>query len=270
MKSRVVTSIRLAIESLLDRLRENSLFRSISRRYGRRYWQLPRLLRRRLYFEASASSLPGARTWKFGRGEMVEAAAGIAKIDTPLDEQRMVARPFKTRPPAVTRLDEAWLVGKYAAPITPRGRLILSAFRDEPGILGLETHPDIEAWLLTPDAAKAELPELEHVWPMVNRLQGNYYHWLIEWCGRLEQIEAYGAQVGNLPRLLIPEKGPDYIRASLKLLGFAPETWIPWSESSAPRKIHGLVLPSFRGSSLGASPASLQWLRRRFLGAAGS
>jgi hypothetical protein len=210
--------------------------------------------------------LRGARTWRFGRGENVPRADAIDAIETPTLGHLLVAHPFRTSAPFVSRLEAAWLVGKYASPVTLDGHLILSAFRDEPRMLGLEQHPDLESWLTAPSRI-SEFPELENIWPMANRLQTNYFHWLIEWCGRLELIEAYRDQTGCTPKLLIPETAPKYLRESLALLGFGSESWIPWNENSAPRKVRNLVLPSFRGTTVAQSPAALQWLRRRFLSA---
>jgi hypothetical protein len=211
--------------------------------------------------------LRGARTWRFGHGENVPRADAIDAIEKPTLGHLLAAPPFRTGAPFVSRLEAAWLVGKYASPVTLDGHLILSAFRDEPRMLGLEQHPDLESWLTAPSRI-SELPELENVWPMTNRLQTNYFHWLIEWCGRLELIEAYRDQTGCAPKLLIPEAAPKYLRESLTLLGFGSEHWVPWDENSAPRKVCHLVLPSFRGTTVAQSPAALQWLRRKFLGAA--
>lgn len=194
----------------------------------------------------------------------------IDAVEKPTLGHLLAAQPFRIRAPFVTRLDEAWLVGKYASPVTMDGRLILSAFRDEPRMLGLEQHPDLEAWLKAPMNREPELPDLEHVWPAVNRLQTNYYHWLIEWCGRLELIEAYRDQTGCAPKLLVPETAPTYLRESLALLGFGPDSWITWTENSSPRKVRNLVLPSLRESAVAPAPPVLFWLRRRFLEAAGA
>jgi capsular polysaccharide biosynthesis protein/glycosyltransferase involved in cell wall biosynthesis len=247
-------------------LRQIPLLRRLGNRYGRSYWRLPSILRRRLYWESSIPRLRGAQTWRCGAVENVPRVDALDAIDRPTTGHRLAAHPFRTSAPFVTRLDAAWLVGKYASPITLCGRLILSSFRDEPRMLGLEQHQELESWLTVPNQA-SELPELENVWPMVNRLQTNYFHWLIEWCGRLELIEAFRDQTGCAPKLLIPQTAPNYIRESLSLLGFGPESWIPWDENSTPRRVRNLVLPSFRGTTVAQSPAALQWLRRRFLSA---
>lgn len=256
------------LSSLTTRLRQIPVLRRWASRYGRSYWKLPSLLRRRIYWEAATPHLPWARTWCFGSSESVSRADAIDAVAKPTLGHLLAAHSFRTRVPFVTCLDETWLVGKYASPVTMDGRLILSAFRDEPRMLGLERHPDLEAWLGTTAPRAAEVPDLEHVCSMVNRLQTNYYHWLIEWCGRLELIEAYREQTGHLPKLLIPETAPRFVRESLTLLGFGPESWIPWPEDPTPRKVRQLVLPSLRESDVTAAPSVLRWLRARFLAAA--
>jgi GT2 family glycosyltransferase len=253
------------ISSFQFRLRQIPALRNLGNRYGRSYWRLSAILRRRIYWEASVPQLRGARTWRFGRGENVKRVDAIDALEQPTIGHRLAAHSYRSSAPFVTKLDSAWLVGRYASPVTLDGRLILSAFRDEPRMLGLEPHPELESWLQTPARHISELPEWGNVWPMVNRLQTNYFHWIIEWCGRLELIEAYRDQTGCAPKLIIPEKAPGYVRESLTLLGFGSENWIPWPDDSAPRKIRDLVLPSFRGTTVAQSPAALQWLRDRFL-----
>ena len=257
----------MSIRPLLNRLRMHPSLRAFGNHYGRSYWRLPSILRRRIYWESSVPRLRGARTWRFGCGENVSRVNALDAIDKPTVGHQLAVHSFRSSAPFVTRLDAAWLVGKYASPVTLDGRLILSAFRDKPRMLGLEQHPELESWLTAPRRASA-LPDLENVWPMTNRLQTNYFHWLIEWCGRLELIEAYRDQTGCSPKLLIPEAAPSYLRESLTLLGFGPEHWVPWAEGSDPRQVRNLVLPSFRGTTVAQSPAALRWLRRRFLGAA--
>ena len=265
---RLATLVQSGVQRLLNRLRLHPRLRAWGNCYGRAYWRLPAILRRRSFWEASVSRLRGARTWSFGHGENVARVDALDALEQPTIGHHLAAHSFRSPAPSVTRLDAAWLVGKYASPVTPDGRLILSAFRDEPRMLGLEPHPELESWLAAP-AQTSELPELENVWPMVNRLQTNYFHWMIEWCGRLESIAAYRAQTGCEVKLLIPEKAPGYLRESLTLLGFGAECWIPWAEDSAPRQVRNLVLPSFRGTTVAQSPAALRWLRQRFLQSVG-
>lgn len=259
-----------SVNSLSSRLHRIPALRRLSHRYGRAYWRLPSILRRRLHWETDVPGLRGAQTWRFGQEARVARVESLATVERPTLGHLLAAQPFHTRAPYVTRLDRAWLIGKFASPVTLDGRLIPSAFRDQPGMLGLERHRELETWLRAPISQGEHLPELENVWPMVNRLQANYFHWLIEWCGRLELIEAYREQTGSTPRLVIPDTGPAYLRESLALLGFGPECWIPWAEDAAPRPVRHLLLPSLRESTVAPAPSVLQWLRRRLLTAAGA
>lgn len=214
--------------------------------------------------------MPGlrrARTWKVGGPERSPALRlPGGKI---LLGHHLAAQATRTTQPFVTRLQEAWLVGKFASPVTHEGLLLPTAFRDEPRLLGLERHPELESWLAQPGPAPiAELEKFDHVWPMVNRLQTNYFHWLVEWCGRVEWLEEFHRQTGRLAKVLIPAKGPRFIRESLSLLGVAPDRWIEWPEDATPCLARNVILPSLRGSAVAPSIGAMRWLQRKLLAAA--
>jgi capsular polysaccharide biosynthesis protein len=169
----------------------------------------------------------------------------------------------------MVRVPQVWLVGKHAAPVTPEGRLFLSPFRDAPRILGLEPHDDILTFLR---AGKYRDRSSEMHWcnvfPLVSRLDPNYYHWMVESCGQLRYLSAYSAATGIKPKILIRAVGNSYIRQSLELLGYGPHI-IEWAEDHPPVFVEGLVLASLPGNRVACSPESLQWLRQKFLVAAG-
>jgi hypothetical protein len=255
---------------MLKYLRLNRYFRNLGNRYGRSFWRLSSTLRRHIQWEANAPQLKRTTTWHFGPRESAPKLKLDSASQSPSFGIRLAASAFRTAQPFVCRLDAACLIGKFASPVTPDGSLIMSAFRDEPRMLGLEKHPELELWLSSRSKRMSDLPDLEHVWPMVNRLQSNYFHWLVEWCGRLELIEEYEASTGQKTKLLIPQNGPKYIRQSLELLGHGTESVIEWAENSGPRKVSELILPSFRGTTVSPSPAAMHWLRKKFMVATGA
>ena len=253
----------------LTSLRLNPVIWRLGNRYGRSYWRLPRMLRRSIHWETSVHRLKGAKTWCFGDPESAESLS-LRNIERPTLGQRLVARPGLSPAPAISVLRSAWLAGRYASPVTLRGKLIPSAFRDEPRMLGYESNSELISWLAGRGWKAIQAAVWNQVWPMVNRLQTNYFHWLIEWCGRLELIERYRECTGHDPQLLIPEEGPRFIRESLQLLGFGADRWIEWPAESHPVFVSDLLLPSFRGNAVAPSAAAMQWLRGRFLAAAGA
>lgn len=234
-------------------------------RYGRAYWRLPKVLRKKICWEEDLSKKPGVSCVVVGEAEKVKPISHPVLRSPPTHSHRLTAQGFTSRSPVVARVTDAWLVGTYATPVTSNGDLLLTAFRDAPRILGLEPHLDLEVWMERRGWHDKADVTYENVFPMTNRLEGNYFHWLVEWCGRLEWMENYRAITGECVKLLIPAEGPSYIRESLKLLGWGPDTWISWPKESSAARVRNLLLPSFRGSTLATSPEALRWLRTRLL-----
>ncbi len=259
-------------ERLLRSAQLQPALRAFANRYGRAYWRLPKALRRRICWERNVPKLAGVEKFTVGEPESGEPIRGHAEtLREPLTfGHRVVAQGYQVAAPFVARFPKVWLVGEYASPVTGDGRLLLNAFREAPRIFGLERHAGMEAWIGAQGYRKAsDQPPLEHVWSMVNRLQANYFHWIVEWCGRLEWLEIYRQRTGLAPRLLIPLNGPGYIRASLEGLGYGAENLLEWSPDSPPRLATDFLLPSFRGTNSAPSSAALLWLRNRFLRSVG-
>lgn len=260
-------------EKLRRWARSHPNLQTLAKRYGRSYWRLPRILRSRVCLERDLSKLAGVEKLLVGKPEI------IAKISSRIEREQAAAgfgyqfviQGSRLHAPYVARFPKGWVVGQYASLVTSDGRLLLNAFRDEPRILGLERHPELEAWLETRAwRGESSLPPLEDVCPMVNRLQTNYFHWIVESCGQLESLDRYSEQTNRLPKLLIPEAAPAFLRESLTLLGFGPDRWFDWRKDSPPRTVLNAVVPSFRGTAITPSPEMTRWLRRKFLDAAGA
>ena len=243
--------------------------RAFSFRYGRSVWKLPLVLRKRLTFEANWRHLPDSKIQYFGQPQKVHPTAPVFAQGGLNFRQKMVLANYRLPQPSVMRLPIAWLVGKHAAPITPEGRLLLSPFRDAPRILSLEQHPDILNFLNSGQfRQKPAIPQRRDIFPLVSRLDPNYFHWIVESCGQLQGLEAYSAATGIKPQILIRAGGNPYIRQSLQLLGYGPQI-IEWNQDGSPTPVEGLIIASLPGNRVACSPASLQWLRGKFLAAAG-
>ncbi len=223
--------------------------RAVVHRYGPAVWRLPPVVRRRMTVTAKLRRLPGVRTWTVRGPETV----GSARL-----------------PPAVVaRVPRAWLVGEHAAAVTDGGRLLAGAFHDSPALLGMEANADLVGFLAGRRWADPAAREpWADVCPLVSRLDPNYFHWLVHWCGQVEALEAYERQTGVRPTVLVRGGGGGYLRAGLELLGVDPARTVDWHAADGPRPVDRLVVCSRPGNEVDSSPASLRWLRDRFLSAA--
>ena len=222
--------------------------RAVVLRYGPAVRRLPPVVRRRMTFTADTRRLPGVRTWTVRPAERF--------------------RSTRLPPAVVARVPRAWLVGDHAAAVTDRGRLLTGAFHDAAGLFDPDANADLVAWLTARGWTR---PDDREPWPdvcsFVSRLDPNYFHWLVHWCGQVESLETYERQTGVRPTVLIRGGGSRYLRPGLELLGVDPARLREWHAADGPRPVDRLVVCSRPGNELDASPASLHWLRRRFLSA---
>ena len=256
-------SLRRSIIALLHRIPG---YRAASLRWGRAYWRLPRVFRQRLMYSRQLAKASGVAIYTYRGPEFVRPDP---PRDLPTLGHRLAATPYHLKPAFVAELPSAWLVGKHAAVVTNEGRLLLSAFREQPGMLGLEANEDLQRWLSGRGWKKP--PVASHwdcVFPMVSRLDANYFHWITESCGMLAGIEEYERQTGRKPKLLIRAGGAPYIRASLEMLGYGSRI-VEWTPAAQPELATRVLIGTLPGSGFAESPANVRWLRQRFLHAAG-
>lgn len=262
--------IREALRAALRGLYRFEIVRTTSYRFGPAVWRLPRELRRRMVAERKWSLLPGVTLRRVGQPEDVRQFTPVFADGGLNIGQRMAASRSRLQHPAVTRLPGAWLVGKHAAPVTLDGRILLSPFQDSPLILGLEPQEDLLTFLR---AGKFRQRPAAATWcevfPLVSRLDPNYFHWMVESCGQLQSLQAYSFATGIRPKILIRAGGNSYIRQSLELLGYGSEI-LQWPEGSPPVFVAGVILASLPSNRVACSPGALRWLRGKFLAAAGA
>lgn len=171
--------------------------------------------------------------------------------------------------PFLVELPEARLHGRHAVVLTPEGRVLLESTLGGARYLGMSSlarlhHPRTPGEALRQGLHTAHF---EFVAPLVNLWSAGYYHWLIEGLPRLQVIEAYAAEHGQRPRLLIDPNPAAWVRESLRLLGYGPEDYMEWHVTRAQVK-HALV-PWFPGSVGRPSPLACRWLSQRFRDALG-
>ena len=237
--------------------------------FGPAVWRLPADVRRRLCPEHKIPGLSHSRRWSFGRAERVKPPlpyfGGLPTLG-----HRIAARPYSLPQPFVSEIRRAWLVGQYATPVTTDGRVLMTAFRDQPKMMTLERQDDLHQWVSSQGWRTPRVqPDYQSVCSFINRLDPNYFHWLVEWCGQVEGLRHYQEVTGVLPKILIRAGGPAYLRESLELLGIPSAFILERDPHQEPMLVENLIVPSLPGIRVACSPHSLAWLRRQFLQAAG-
>lgn len=259
-------NIRSAIQSLFLL----PAFRKFVYRYGPAFWRVPASVRWRLCSERQIARLPGIKILPYGKPERVQPVPLPPSLPNPGLGLRIAARPYHVPAPFIAELDRAWLVGEQAAPVTINGRVLMTAYRDEAKFLTLERQTELVRWVEAHNWVQAERePDYSHVCSFVSRLDPNYFHWMVQWCGQVEGLAHYQAQTGIIPKILIRANSPRFVRASLELLGYGSDTLLEWQNGQEPLLIENLIVPSLPGIRVACSPRSLSWLRAQFLAAAG-
>lgn len=249
-------------KTTLQQFEARPVYQRLACRWGRGYWNLPALFRKRLVWMDDLPKLNGVTTW---RSDASEQIACLPKPPVEFPKERYFRDGVRIVAPFISIVPNVHLVGKYATPILPSGKILLSAYRDQPKLLELALDPELESF---PARLPSEIDDqpLNDVWPMVSRLQSNYFHWIVEWCGRLEILEQYSKATGTKVTLLISATGPNCIRESLALLGYANDQIVAWPGAGI-RRVCNLIQPSFRGTVHIPSTKALVWLRNKMLSA---
>jgi hypothetical protein len=111
---------------------------------------------------------------------------------------------------------------------------------------------------------RGDIPSVEHVddsvelfCPLVPRYQ-NYYHWTIETLPQLRPLDAFRAETGRQPTLLVPPDPPSWMLESLQLLGGGK---YPVRHAEAPvYRGKSTLVPSFTST---VTEAEHEWFKRQ-------
>ncbi|NHC33919.1 glycosyltransferase family 61 protein [Scytonema millei] len=166
--------------------------------------------------------------------------------------QHRLAQPF------VIEVENAKLVGAIAIGFDATGNIISETISGNPDCIKYIPAQTLLLEKLSNWAA----PQIEAACSLTNWNSG-YFHWLIDCLTRLEGIEYYQAQTGIKPTLIIHANPQEWQKESLRLLGYNPDDYIEWNDSSI--KVKKLIVPSFRREHNIISPTACQWLRQRLL-----
>lgn len=246
-----------------------SLIRRAVYRWGPSYWRLPKSLRRRACFESGISRLRGTHVFSFGSEEWASEPKSSDPQVPPTSFVKRACGRYTLRRPFVAELPDAWLVGKHATVFSAEGRMLLSAFRDQPRMATLEPQPDLLDWVASRGWTAAGKPKPGPLCSLVGRLDPNYFHWIVEFCGQVQGIREYEKATGTSVQVLVREGAGGFVRQSLALLGFGPDRVSAWTGEGPAQRVGRLVVPSLPGNRAACSPQSLRWLREQFLSAVG-
>jgi capsular polysaccharide biosynthesis protein len=73
--------------------------------------------------------------------------------------------------------------------------------------------------LLKPIPEGTRLCEEGVVLPLIGRWCTSYYHWFTEYLPQVRALQAFGTEMGQVPKLLLPTRPPDWMVDSLRGLG---------------------------------------------------
>ena len=95
-----------------------------------------------------------------------------------------------------------------------------------------------------------------------------YFHWFAEWLPRLAGVVRFTAETGRSPTVIVPSNPPEWLRESLRLVGFNEYT--TWGGGRT--AVGELVVPSLRRAHPVDAPEEYtntidgyRWVRRRIL-----
>ncbi|WP_250125071.1 glycosyltransferase family 61 protein [Chroococcidiopsis sp. CCMEE 29] len=212
---------------------------------------------------------------RFGCEELVTASEPSTLGKTQIEIEKIIY-PFKLTfgKPFVCEVPDAELVGPNAIGFNRDGGIVSDtsiALFSQVG--NLKKYISIRTLALK-KLSRLSPTKLDTACSLVHPWSKIYFHWIADCLTRIEGLEAYQAQTGIKPALIIESNLASWQIDSLKLLGYEPDDCIPWHSSRV--QVKKLIVPSFRRhwgdynttyKSYGpvVSPLACRWLRQRIL-----
>lgn len=255
--------LRLMLDDTKAAVYTNPVAYAWAQRHGASVKALPGTIRSRVLFTEREVQAVGRPLWTRGPATWLRplgAAIG------PTLTQRSVAWPHRLTawPPVV--LEDAYLVGRHGAVVTRDGDITLSAFADQPRVLGLDGLEDLEQFDHRCDPPPARLGVATS---LTGRLAPNYFHWMVDNVARLEHLARIEATTEERVVVVIPDNAPAIARESLELLDIDPSRIVVRNTDDDPWRIERYVHIPFPGRHIARSPTSLRWLQQAYLTASG-
>lgn len=171
--------------------------------------------------------------------------------------------------PFVCELFDVDLVGPEAVAITDEGYVFENALESNKrlttGCLRAVAEGTLPVYSRRTDSSRS----LDAVVSLVGPWANNYTHWFQDYLTRLEGVEHYRSKTGVDPDMLIPSGASDWMRDSLRAVGYGPDRWIEWDggRTHADRLIVSSVRREARERApnrrIVYSPTGVRWVRDR-------
>jgi len=191
---------------------------------------------------------------QFPPSEVIEEATGTFDFESPF----------------IVEIENATIRGPLALSSLSSGELIAEKDADRPDLFARSIGYYIAERIV--DQRVPDIQSFERVVPLVGPMAKTYFHWFADYLSRIEFIEAYAAETGAYPTLLIPSNPPTWISESLSLIDYPSESVEEWEGGVA--VADRLIIPSSRRRHCPWScsgfehfqPSTFRWLREELGG----
>lgn len=170
--------------------------------------------------------------------------------------------------PFVGSLRDCQLLGPKALTVWTDGRYVLENSLRSEALLGRAFAAALRAGVVPTRRRSGGDRTIETAVSLVGPWCRGYFHWFAEWLPRLEGAATFAEKTGRTPTVVAPPDPPDWLRESLRLVGF--EEYTTWGGGRV--AVEELVVPSLRRAHPVAAPEEYtnttegyRWVRRRIL-----
>lgn len=203
------------------------------------------------------------RRWEFGESEEYRLVDPLPSPSTP-ESIRTASRDVRMRRPFVAELREATLFGPDAIVKTAEGEVILETtehgdWTPTDGNCKRNLFNNLVHARLTSE--RESTPHDRVVCPIVDPWARGYFHWIVDALPKLQAVERYVAESGDVPQLVVPKSVPSWMKRSLELTGYDLDDCIRWEGRM--RTFDRVVVPTLRREEDALSIDALRWLRNR-------
>lgn len=170
--------------------------------------------------------------------------------------------------PFVAGLQDCQLLGPKALTVWTDGRYVLENSLRSEAQFGRAFAAALRAGVVPTRRRSGGERSIETAVSLVGPWCRGYFHWFAEWLPRLEGAALFAAETGRTPTVVAPPDPPEWLRESLRLVGF--DEYTTWDGHRV--DVEELVVPSLRRAHPVAAPEEYtntiegyRWVRRRIL-----
>lgn len=174
--------------------------------------------------------------------------------------------------PVLTELTDATLLWRGAPAVSQQGEVVLETVENDRSILRNRIRYALRRRGLrnvlgdiTSPTGSWEHQQEAPAFLLIRHPTTNFYHWMAEYLPKLEAVERYERATGERPVLLIEPDPPDWVSASLELMGYNESDWAGYDRERA--TVDRLLVPMHRSRTPGTpaipSPDDCEFVRSR-------